>query len=92
MLLKQEKVSLVDIEAREVVDDPLHAVPNLPFGHLHGVWKAFLTGLEPGSELWSFRSRWTTQYSDTLFEGYVSVKGDAIGPHFRKSQKSLKVR
>ncbi len=31
-----ERLTVQEIEKREVVTDPLKAVPDLPFGHLHG--------------------------------------------------------
>lgn len=33
-----ERLSVQQIELREQVDDPLHAVPPLPFGHLKAPW------------------------------------------------------
>ena len=84
-----EKLSKAEIEAVEHIDDPLHAVPNLPFGHLNSVWKAFVDGLEPDCELWSFRGRWKTQYSDDQMQGYVALLGGKIGPCFLTSQRSL---
>jgi hypothetical protein len=82
-----QKLDIVDIEANERVFDPLHAVTDQPFGHLHSVWQAFVDGLEPESELWSFRGRWKTQYRDWQMQGYVALHGDKIGPYFLTSQK-----
>jgi hypothetical protein len=84
-----EKLSKAEIEAIEHINDPLHAVPNLPFGHLNRVWLAFVDGLEPECELWSFRGRWKTQYSDDQMQGYVALLGGKIGPYFLTSQRSL---
>jgi hypothetical protein len=58
-----EKLSRAEIETREQVFDPLNAVPNLPFGHLNGVWQSFVDGLEPDCELWSFRGRWKHRFT-----------------------------
>lgn len=38
-LLRQ--TSVPEVEAVAHILDPMGAVPNLPFGHLHGVWQAF---------------------------------------------------
>ncbi len=38
----QERLTVPQIEAREVVADPLGAVPNLPFGHLNAAWRTFI--------------------------------------------------
>jgi hypothetical protein len=84
-----EKLSRAEIEALEQVDDPLHAVPNLPFGHLNSVWQSFVDGLETDCELWSFRGRWKTQYRDWQMQGYVALHGEKIEPYFLTSQRSL---
>ncbi len=81
-----EKLSRADIEAAEMVFDPLHAVPDKPFGHLNAVWQAYVDGLEPGCELCAFRGRWKTQYRDWQMQGYVALHGEKIGPYFLTSQ------
>lgn len=50
----QERLTVQEIEKREVVTDPLKAVPELPFGHLSAAWKEFLNGHADGGALWSF--------------------------------------
>jgi hypothetical protein len=82
------KLSREAIEALEQVHDPLQAVPNLPFGHLNSVWQAFVDGLEPDCELWSFRGRWKTEYRDWQMQGYVVQRGETIGPYFLTMQRS----
>jgi hypothetical protein len=82
-----EKLSRAEIETLEQVFDPLNAVPNLPFGHLNSVWRAFVDGLEPDTELWLFRARWITKYRDDQMEGYVVRRADEIGPHFLTVQR-----
>lgn len=83
-----EKLSRADIEAAEMVDDPLHAVPDKPFGHLNSAWQAFVDGQEPEAELWSFRGCWKTQYRDWQMQGYVAMRGEKIGSYFLTSQQS----
>lgn len=53
-----ERLSIQAVEAREVVHDPMGAVPRSPFGHLHPVWLAFKASLVPGDEIWSFDAVW----------------------------------
>ncbi len=77
-----EKLSRELVEAREMVIDPLDAVPALPFGHLNAAWTEFTVELDPGCELWSFQRHWQTQYRNNVFEGYVALRADKIGPHF----------
>jgi hypothetical protein len=59
-------------------------------GHLNKVWQAFNDGLEPGTELWSFRGRWKTGYRDYQMQGYVARLGAKIGPYFLTSQRSMR--
>jgi hypothetical protein len=84
-----QQLSLADIEANERVFDPLQAVPDLPFGHLNKAWQDFANGLEPESELWSFRGRWKTQYRDYQMQGYVALQNEKIGSYFLTLQKSM---
>jgi hypothetical protein len=70
----QELLSIEVIEQREMVTDPLRAVPALPFGHLHGAWRDFLERQPEGSELWSFSAQWGTKLGKCeLRKGYVVV-------------------
>jgi hypothetical protein len=70
----KERLSLQEIERREMVTDPLHAVPALPFGHLHSTWCAFTQDLTPDSELWSFSTTWENGWGiKEWIEGYVVV-------------------
>ena len=73
--------SRTEIEARHLIDDPMGAVPHVPFGHLNAVWLGFVDQLEGSETLYAFEARWK-EYSrwTQLRSGYVAVKGDAIGP------------
>ena len=67
-----EKLSIEEIEAREIVQDPLHAVPAKPFGHLHEVWEGLREKRQPGDELWSFSAQWHDRWGvPDLRTGYV---------------------
>jgi len=79
----QERLTVQEIERREVVLDPLKAAPELPFGHLNGAWKGFLSGHAGGGELWSFSARWRTTWGlEELRAGYVVVRDGVPGAHF----------
>jgi hypothetical protein len=84
-----EKLSRAEIEAIEQVDDPLGAAPNIPFGHLNSTWQAFVDGLEPDCELWSFRGRWNTRYRDWQMKGYVACNGEEIGEYYLTVRLSM---
>lgn len=73
--------SVPEVEAVTHILDPMGAVPNLPFGHLHGVWQALLNQRPPGAELWTFSCDHTGEWGHvTVREGYVWVLDDERAP------------
>jgi hypothetical protein len=67
-----EQLTLEEVEQREVVSDPLGAVPSLPFGHLHPIWAQIRADLKPRDQLWSFSGVWPGRsFNDESREGYV---------------------
>ena len=76
-----ECLSVNEIEHRERVDDPLQAVPNLPFGHLNDVWMQFLQKRQSGDSLWSFAAKWESWGSHEQLAGYVLVRDGQPGEH-----------
>lgn len=85
-----ERLTVPEIEMREVVADPLKAAPELPFGHLNAAWQKFVHGKADGSELWSFSVRWQTSWGrKELRSGYVVVHGGAPGAHFLTVWKDI---
>ena len=75
-------LTLKEVEAAEHIDDPLGAVPDLPFGYLNAGWVKFKENLQPGDELWSFAAPWMESGLKGLCRGYVIVRGDEIGRSF----------
>ncbi len=70
----RERLSVQAIEQREIVPDPLGAVPALPFGHLHDAWARFVNDLPEGAEVWSFSAQWENRWRQKEFrKGYVAV-------------------
>lgn len=68
----QERLSISDIEQREIVQDPLRAVPELPFGHLHAIWCDVKSSVKTGDDLWSFSTTWDDDWGrPELRKGYV---------------------
>lgn len=85
-----ERLTVQEIEQREVVTDPLRAVPERPFGHLNTAWEEFLKGHPEGDELWSFSARWQAPWGwKELRSGYVSVRSGSPGAHFLTLWKVL---
>lgn len=79
-----QKFDRKEIESKEIVHDPLEAVPPLPFGYLHKAWLAYCEQIEAEDDLWSFSATWTNHWSSKeQIEGYVAVRNGAIGPYFR---------
>jgi len=67
-----QRLTLEEIERREMVSDPLGAVPSLPFGHLYPVWAQIKANLKPRDQLWSFSGVWPGRsFNDESREGYV---------------------
>ena len=86
----QERLTVQEVERREVVTDPLKAVPELPFGHLNAAWQEFLNGHVDGGELWSFSARWQTTWGrKELRSGYTIVQGGAPGAYFLTVWKDI---
>ncbi|MGC8494818.1 MAG: hypothetical protein ACP5SH_24100 [Syntrophobacteraceae bacterium] len=78
-----EILTIEEIERRERVIDPMGAVPELPFGHLHGAWKKFLQDSDRADEIRSFSAIRTTRWGQKeLRAGYVCLRGGDIGRHF----------
>lgn len=78
-----ERLTVQEVEKREVVTDPLKAAPELPFGHLNAAWKEFLNGQGDSGELWSFSAHWQTTWGrKELRSGYVMVQDGMPGAHF----------
>ena len=50
------------VEQSNLVDDPLGAVPALPFGHLNALWSDFVLKKPDAAELWSFACVWENRY------------------------------
>ncbi|WP_062196106.1 hypothetical protein [Caldimonas taiwanensis] len=77
-------VSLAEIEAAEMVIDPLGGAPRLPFGRRHAQWESFKATAPKRGQLWLFCGRRPAGYQTTeVFEGYALVRWRSkIGPVF----------
>jgi hypothetical protein len=78
----RQRLSVHEIEQREIVFDPLKAVPAIPFGHLHQAWERFLADLPEGAEIWSFSSQWENRWGQKeIRKGYVGLPDGSPGSH-----------
>jgi len=90
----EERLSVQDIETREMVTDPLNAAPELPFGHMNAGWKEFLAEHNTNDELWSFSAVWQSDWDlawgfKKLRSGYVIVKDGTPGIYILTTLKDL---
>lgn len=83
----QERLTVREIEAREMIRDPLNAVPDLPFGHLNAAWRRFLDDQVEYDELWSFSTLHEAREPRT---GYAKVRDGKPISHFVANRKLLK--
>ena len=85
-----EQVSVQQVEALEMIVDPLSAVPDLPFGHLNTAWLQFINNMAEGELLWSFNSHFTPGWGcGEVRTGYVVVRDDAIRVWFVSTMRTI---
>ncbi|MBA6390463.1 hypothetical protein H4J38_06660 [Colwellia sp. BRX10-3] len=70
-----EAMSVLDVEVKEIVYDPLNAVQQVPFGHLNSTWEEFKANYSP-STLWSFKSEYKDYSGVVIKEGYAKLEDD----------------
>ena len=86
----QEALSIEQIEVREIVKDPLGAVPNEPFGHFSRSWKKFVNEVQAFDEIHSFETVWKNEWNQAKkVTGYVILRNHQIGNHFITKSKRL---
>lgn len=82
------KRTIDQIESAEVIEDPLGAVPKLPFGHLNKCWVDLLAQKEDGDEFWSFKATWDGNWGRTeIRSGYALVR-DGVPQAFLMTARS----
>ncbi|MCW8884233.1 MAG: hypothetical protein OQK12_03125 [Motiliproteus sp.] len=84
-----EKLTVHQVEQRERVQDPMKAVPDVPFGHLNSGWRSFIDGMQPTQELWYFSAQWDRSHRQELRTGYALVKDDEICSHYLSDVRRL---
>lgn len=77
-----EVMSVLDIETKEIVFDPLNEVQQVPFGHLNNTWEEF-KGSYSLSTLWSFKCEYKDYSGFFIKEGYAKLENDgSINTYF----------
>lgn len=78
-----QPATIEEIEQREIVQDPLGAVPAVPFGHLAAGWIRFRSQLEPEDEIWAFRAVRSDDWGgEEQLSGFAAVRRGEIMGHF----------
>ena len=55
-----------------MINEPLNAVPDVPFGHLNPIWMEFKEKLEIEDKIWSFSGYWSSEWGwKKEYQGYV---------------------
>ena len=85
-----ERLTVAQIEAREMVSDPLGAVPALAFGHLNAVWVEFVSKLRAGDEIWAFTAQWRSRWiGDEVRSGYVVTTDGVPGAYLITANRQI---
>ena len=79
-----------EIEAAEMVFDPLGAVPNLAFGHLNTAWLRFLEAHQENDQFRAFSTSWNNQGWMEDRRGYVLMRNDQPREYFLTVRKMIK--
>lgn len=83
-----KKLSIKEIENKEMTSDPLKAAPDVPFGFLNKKWTIFIKNMNPSDEIWSFSSQWQSEWGrNETYEGYVIVESGDIKTRFTSVAK-----
>ncbi|MCB1954141.1 MAG: hypothetical protein KDG55_00610 [Rhodocyclaceae bacterium] len=86
----QWKTTIEEIERAARVQDPLGAVPDVPFGHLNAAWVAFRGQLTASDEVWTFVSRTERAFGIAeMREGHVIVGHDGLGGCFLRRMERV---
>lgn len=75
-------MSIREIEAHEMVDDPAGGAPKVPFGHLNPLWQALKSGFRPGDRIICYMCRPDGTISSDPWsrgvEGYLLARRDIV--------------
>jgi len=87
-LLRQ--VTIDEVERTNLIQDPLEAVPNIPFGHCNARWVLFRDSLQANETLWEFESTRSELAGVQAMWGYA-VRGEGKVDRFISSGWKLRV-
>ena len=72
------RMSVVEIEELERVNDPMGAVPDVAFGFLNPMWKKFKIQLESDDEIWTYKATWKNKWQNQNRFGYAILRRESV--------------
>ena len=84
------QVSIEEVERTNLIQDPMEAVPNIPFGHCNARWVVFKDSLQGNETLWEFESTRSELKGVQAMWGYA-VKRDGRVDRFMTTGWKLKI-
>jgi len=78
------QVTIEEVERTNLIQDPMEAVPNIPFGHCNARWVVFKDSLQENETLWEFESTRSELAGVQAMWGYA-VKRDGRVDRFMTS-------
>ena len=84
------QVTIEEVERTNLIQDPMEAVPNIPFGHCNARWAVFKDSLQDNETLWEFESTRSELKGVQAMWGYA-VKRDGRVDRFMTSGWRLKI-
>ena len=84
------QVSIEEVERTNLIQDPMEAVPNIPFGHCNARWVVFKDSLQDNETLWEFESTRSELKGVQAMWGYA-VKRDGRVDRFMTTGWKLKI-
>ena len=84
------QVSIEEVERTNLIQDPMEAVPNIPFGHCNARWVVFKDSLQDNETLWEFESTRSELKGVQAMWGYA-VRGEGKVDRFISSGWKLQL-
>lgn len=84
------QVTIEEVERTNLIQDPMEAVPNIPFGHCNARWETFKASLQDNETIWEFESNRSELAGVQAMWGYA-VKRDGRVDRFMTTGWRLKI-
>ena len=87
------RLSIEEIEATNFIEDPMEAVPRVPFGHLNFAWEDFKKKMLGTDEIWLFRTKRLSDDPEVeAVIGYAIVRGGVPIERFVTSDELVELK